>query len=145
MGLLRGREGVVRDGPAVAYLTTERYPLGQQVVTVDLANGPWANFYGTLYSIAMQRTYVAGGSWYAFLDPKGGRRTLADLEHQLLGCGTRVRFVIADPKARFLVTDSGSSESDDEGAMTNVEAARYLASKYPTGSRLSRSAAEAGG
>ena len=141
MGLLRGREGVRDDGPAVAYRASRAYPDGAGRITVDLSHGAWANFYGTLYGLAIQRTYIHGSSWYAFLYPDGEPKTLADLERQLLATDRPVRLVIGDPSARFLVLDpdgprrpaggAGRDDTGDEGALTNVAAARYLAAKYP--------------
>jgi hypothetical protein len=142
MGLLRGREGVRPDGPAVAYWTSEKFPDGQGTITVDLSHGPWANFYGTLYGISMQRTYVSGVAWYAFLLPGREPRTIADLERRVLESDRPVRFVVSSPRARFLVVDASAHqrtdarvvERDDVGdpdAMTNLEAVRYLADRYP--------------
>ncbi|MBT8227198.1 MAG: hypothetical protein HKP61_17915 [Dactylosporangium sp.] len=141
-GLVRGREGVRRDGPAVAYDASRRYPQGAGRVTVDLSHGGWADFYGTLYGLAMQRTYVVGVGWYAFLYPDGDPRTLADLERQVLETALPIRFLVSDPEAAFLTADPGAAHPGrdagtaadtpgGEAAMTNMEAARYLAEKYP--------------
>lgn len=122
VGLVRGREGVVRDGPQVAYEASATYPEGAGRVTVDLSHGEWANFYGTLYGLSMQRTYVVGVEWYAFLYPDGPDHTLADLENRVLATAIPVRFVVSDSGEQFLTGNP---------AMTNADAARYLADKYP--------------
>jgi hypothetical protein len=101
-----------------------RYPDANGGVDVVLTQTPYANFYGTLFTAVMQRNYRFGESWYGFLAPTQ-RRTLADLEAKVRESPVRVRFIVRDPRARFLVADSGSP------APTNVEAAEYLARRYP--------------
>ena len=140
MGLLRGKEGVTPTGLRVAVWATNTRPDPAGWAVVDLSHGVWANFYSTLYGSVMQRNYRTTVAWYVFMLPQGQRRSIADLEHEVVYAGVPVRFLIGDPKARFLVLDSGKSpaqtpggeiDTGDPGAMTNIEAAEYLAAKFP--------------
>jgi hypothetical protein len=121
MGLLRGREGVRRDGPAMAYWAAHRFPGGAGRVTVDLSHGDWANFYGTLYGLAMQRTYPEGAEWYVFLLPGKQPKTVAEVERQVLETRLPIRFLVG----------SRTACSFAAGAGTNLEVARRLAERYP--------------
>jgi hypothetical protein len=101
-----------------------RYPGTDGKVDVVLTKTPYANFYATLFTAVMQRNYRPGESWYVFLSPLH-HRTLADLDTKVRESPVPVRFFVQDPGARFLAAGPGSP------APTNVEAAQYLARRYP--------------
>ncbi|MGC9666973.1 hypothetical protein ACNTMW_10515 [Planosporangium sp. 12N6] len=142
---LRYGLGVEKGSPAggrQAVDLVRRYPDADGRVDVVLTGTPYANFYGTLFTAAMQRNYRQGESWYVFLSPMR-RHTLADLEAKVRTSPVPVRFVVGDPRASFLSADPDHSwqpepspggeptSAGDPRVPTNLQAARYLAARYP--------------
>jgi len=117
-----------------------RYPDGGGgKVTIDLAADKETNFYSTLYLSVMSRNYRSTVGWYVFM-ATWQRDDIARMEQELLATGRPVRFVVADPDARFLVVDRAAvlrasnaypADTGDGRAMTNIEAAAYLQSRHP--------------
>jgi hypothetical protein len=138
-----GKERGSPGGGRTAVEVTRRYPDGGGRVNVVLASTPYANFYGTLFAAAMQRDYQYGEGWYVFLAPTGPAHTLADLEDKVRSSPVPVRLLVGDPHASFLVVDRdhprrptpgpGVSPAayGDPDALTDIEAAEYLARQYP--------------
>jgi hypothetical protein len=120
-----------------------RYPDASGKVDVVLTQTPYANFFGTLFTAVMQRNYRYGETWYVFLAPTGPRRTLADLETKVRSSPVPVRIVVRDPRASFLAADPDHPWQPEAGpgvdpatfgasrAPTNMQAAQYLARRYP--------------
>jgi len=139
-GLVRGRVGFDRGTLRSALWASHAFP-GTDRVVVDLTSTNWANAYNTLYGSVLRRDYGSTVSWYLFLYPTKGPKTIDDLERAVLRSTKPVLFLVADPQARFLVSDSAQtplnrvdrprSDTGDERAMTNVAAAQYLAGRYP--------------
>jgi hypothetical protein len=108
-----------------------------------LAGTPYANFYGTLFAAAMQRDYEHGEAWYVFLAPTGPPHTLADMDAMVRSSQVPVRLLVQSPNASFLVVDRDHPRRPtpgpgvdpaafgDPAAMTDIEAAEYLAGRYP--------------
>ncbi len=138
-GAERGSPG----GGRAAVAVTRKYPDGGGRVNVVLAGTPYANFYGTLFAAAMQRDYQYGEGWYVFLAPTGPARTLGDLEDKVRLSPVPVRLLVGDPHASFLVVDRDNphrptpgprvdpSAYGDPAALTDIEAAQYLARQFP--------------
>jgi hypothetical protein len=125
---LRYGSGLDRGSPAggrQAVQLVRRYPDANGKVDVVLSSTPYANFFGTLFTAVMQRNYRDGETWYLFLSPAGPPRTLADLEAKVRSSPLPLRFVVRDSSARFLAPGT------DAAAPTNVQAAEYLAGRYP--------------
>ena len=139
-GLVRGKVGFDRGMLKSALWASHAFP-GTDHVVVDLTSTNWSNAFNTLYGSVLRRDYGSTVSWYLFLYPAKGPKTIDDLERAVLDTDKPVLFLVADPQARFLVSDSAQtplnrvdrprSDTGDERAMTNVAAARYLAGKYP--------------
>jgi hypothetical protein len=137
LGMERGSPGGGREALAL----TRAYPDGGGKANVVLTNTPYANFYATLFGSAMLRDYEWGSAWYVFLAPTGPPRTLADMDALVRRTPVPVRFFVDDPAASFLVVDpthphrpaAGPSVAayGDPAALTDVEAAQYLARRYP--------------
>lgn len=112
-------------------------------VDVDLMDTPYRNFYGTLFASVLQRNYRYGHVWYDFLNPSARPKTLADLERLVEASPVTVRFHVHNPAASLLVSDPDSPDRQwtrpgadpasfgDPAALSNVEAARHLARRYP--------------
>jgi len=92
-----------------------------------------------LYLSVMSRNYRSTVGWYVFM-ATWQRDDIARMEQELLATGRPVRFVVADPDARFLVVDRAAvlrasnaypADTGDGRAMTNIEAAAYLQSRHP--------------
>jgi hypothetical protein len=140
LGMEKGSPGGGRQAVALA----RAHPDGGGKVDVVLTNTPYANFCATLFAAAMQRNYEHGGPWYVFLSPSGRPRTLADLDAMVRATQVPVRLYVQNPRASFLVLDpdqprravSGPGVDPaafgDPDAMTNAEAAAYLARHYPS-------------
>lgn len=138
-GLEKGSPAGGRDAVYLA----RRHPAGRDdTVDVDLMDTPYRNFHGTLFASVLRRNYRYGHTWYDFLNPSGTPKTLADLEHQIATSPVPVRFHVRNPRASMLVLDAGDSRGwtrhgpdpaayGDPGALTNADAARYLAQRYP--------------
>jgi hypothetical protein len=138
--------GMEQGSPAggrLAVAVTETYPDGAGAVTVVLARTPYANFYATLFGAAMRRDYRDGEGWYVFLSPAGRPRTVADMEAKVRASPVRIRLIVGNPLASFLVVDPehphrpvrgpgvDPASFGDPAALTNVEAAEFLAQRYP--------------
>jgi hypothetical protein len=143
---LRYGLGVEKGSPAggrQAVELTQRYPDANGKVDVVLTQTPYANFFGTLFTAVMQRNYRYGETWYVFLAPTGPRRTLADLETKVRSSPVPVRIVVRDPRASFLAANPDHPWQPEAGpavdpatfgasrAPTNMQAAQYLARRYP--------------
>jgi hypothetical protein len=138
-----GMEKGSPSGGRGAVTVTRAYPDGAGRTGVMLTRTPYANFYGTLFAAAMQRDYEYGAAWYVFLSPTGPPHTLADLDAMVRSSPVPVRVFVQNPHASFLVVDrdhprrpAPGSRVDpaafgDPEALTNVEAADYLARQYP--------------
>lgn len=125
---LRYGLGLEKGSPAGARLALDlarRYPEANGAVDVVVASTPYANFFGTLFTAVMQHNYRQGEAWYLFLSPSGPAHTLADLDAKVEQSPVPVRFVVRDPEVRFLSADG------DTPPLTNMQAARYLAARYP--------------
>ncbi|MCW2900593.1 MAG: hypothetical protein JWO67_2858 [Streptosporangiaceae bacterium] len=143
---LRYGLGVEKGSPAGGRQAVElvrRYPDANGKVDVVLTQTPYANFFGTLFTAVMQRNYRYGETWYGFLAPSGPRRTLADLEAKVRSSPVPVRIVVRDPHVSFLAVDPHHPWQPEAGpgvdpatfgasrAPTNMQAAQYLARRYP--------------
>jgi hypothetical protein len=138
-GVERGSPG----GGRLAVALTRGYPDGGGKVSVVLAGTPYANFYSTLFAAAMQRDYEYGEAWYVFLAPTGPPHTLADMDAMVRSSRVPVRLFVQNPNASFLVVDRDHPRRPtpgpgvdpaafgDPAAMTDIEAAEYLAGRYP--------------
>jgi len=143
---VRYAAGLERGSPwggemAVAF--TRAHPDPHGTVSVVLTRTPYANFYATLFTAAMQRNYEYGEAWYVFLSPAGRPRTLSDLDRMVKRSTVRVRLYVQNPRASYLVTDPDhphrpqpgpgvdTAAFGDPDALTNIEAAQYLAGRYP--------------
>jgi hypothetical protein len=138
-GLEKGSPFGGRDAIAL----TRMYPDGGGMANVVLTRTPYANFYATLFAAAMQRDYNYGESWYVFLSPSSRPKTLADLEAMVRDSAVPVRMFLQNPHASFLVLDpahprrplpahgADPAAFGDPAALTNAEAADYLARRYP--------------
>jgi hypothetical protein len=141
--LATGTEQGSPNGGRDAVFLARRYPTGGGAVDVDLMDTPYRNFFGTLFASVLQRNYRYGHDWYDFLNPAGTPKTLADLERQVAASPVPVRFHVDNPAASMLVLDPAApnrastrpgadpASYGDPGAMTNIEAVRYLAQRYP--------------
>ncbi|GIJ46652.1 hypothetical protein Val02_35380 [Virgisporangium aliadipatigenens] len=143
---LRLLAGIDRGSPAggsdAVYLARQ-HPRSGEAVTVDLMSTPYRNWLGTLYASSLTRNYRYGHAWYAFLNPANPPKTLDDLDAIVAQSPVPVRFYVANAKASMLVLDPArpARESDKPGgdpvqfgaagALTNIEAAEYLAARYP--------------
>jgi hypothetical protein len=135
LGLEKGSPLGARDSLYIA----RRYPAG--VVAVDLMHTPYANYFGTTLGVAMQREYRIGWQWSRLLYPAGPPKTLADMDQLVLLTPRPIKLLVQDPTASFLVIDparpnrpvTGTSTPafGEPGAPTNIQAAEYLAAKYP--------------
>jgi hypothetical protein len=119
--LALGAEKGSPQGGRDAILITRRYPDGGAAANVDLMSTPYANYFATLFAAVMQRDFPRGYPWYLFLFPGTGQRTLADMEQMVADSPDPVRLFVRDRTARTLAADQP----------TNVEAAEYLAGRYP--------------
>jgi hypothetical protein len=130
-------------GGQMAVAFTRLHPDGAGKVDVVLTRTPYSNFYATLFTAAMQRNYQHGERWYVFLSPAGKARTLADLDAMVRDSPVPLRFYVQNPRASYLVTDPAHPRRPEPGtgvdpaafgdpdALTNMEAAQYLAGRYP--------------
>jgi hypothetical protein len=136
-GLEKGSPAGGRDAVRIA-----RAEPADRAVDVSLVDTPYRNFHGTLFASVLRRDYRHGHAWYDFLNPAGTPRTLADLERRIVESAVPVRLHVGNPRASMLVlepatgrgwTRHGSDPAGygDPGALTNVDAARYLAERYP--------------
>jgi hypothetical protein len=139
-----GLEKGLPVGGRLAVQLAQRPPRSaDRTVDVVLADTPYTNFSATLFASVLRENYRYGESWYVFLSPSGAPRTLADLEAKVRASPVPVRFFVRNPHASFLVVDperpsrppAGSGVDPaafgDPAAPTDVEAARYLAERYP--------------
>jgi hypothetical protein len=139
IGLEKGSPGGGRE----AIRLTRLYPDGGGKANVVLSRTPYANFYATLFAAAMQRNYVRSEPWYVFVSPGGPARTLDDLDAMVRTSGAPVRFFVQNPHASFLVLDRkhphrpvpgpgvDPAAFGDPDALTNIEAAQLMLSRYP--------------
>lgn len=131
------------DGARDAILMTRMFPDGGGAMNVDLMSSPYRNWYATTYASVMQRNYRYAQVWYLWQDPLARPKTLETLEALVLDSPVPVRFFVFDPEASFLVLDPDNpsrassrpgvtrSAYGDPAARSNIEAAEYLAAKYP--------------
>jgi hypothetical protein len=143
---LRLASGVDNGSPAGgrdALLMTRRFPDAGGAVNVDLMSTPYRNWLATYYGSVLQRNYRYGHDWYIFLSPHGPPKTLADLETMVTTSPAPVRLFVFHPRASMLVIDPANPNREwtrpgadaaafgDPAALTNMQAAEYLAGRYP--------------
>jgi hypothetical protein len=143
---LRLATGVDKGSPAGgrdALMLWQRHPDGGGAVDVDLMSTPYRNFFATVFASAIQRTYRHGHLWYVFMSVATAPKTIADLDAAVQATQVPVRFYVYNPRASMLVVDPAHPNREwtrpgadpaafgDPAAMTNIEAAEYLAKKYP--------------
>ncbi|WP_238013329.1 hypothetical protein KZZ52_41110 [Dactylosporangium sp. AC04546] len=131
------------DGARDAILMTRMFPDGGGMMNVDLMSSPYRNWYASTYASVMQRNYKYAQVWYLWQDPLSKPKTLETLEALVRDSPVPIRFFVFDPQASFLVLDPdhpvrasaqpGVSRSafGDPQAKSNIDAAEYLATKYP--------------
>jgi hypothetical protein len=138
--LATGKDKGSPAGGRDALFLAARHPDGGGAVDVDLMATPYRNWFATLFASAIERNYRHGHAWYVFMSISTVPKTLADLEAVVAASDVPVRFYVYNPRASMLVLDpahpnrqagANSPAFGDAGALTNIQAAEYLAKKYP--------------